>query len=102
MKTTQLLKVLSSDVKLKLIIHLYSCKLHECDVSTFVSLLNEKQANISKHLSDLKRLKIVNTIRQDKHIFYYIEPSFKDQYQPLLDALIKIQHLEKYECECAL
>ncbi|WP_426461510.1 transcriptional regulator [Mycoplasma hafezii] len=101
MTTTQLLTILSKEVKLKLIIHLYSCVDNECEVNSFVDAFHEKQANISKHLSDLKHLGIVDAHKNGVYAYYYMKPEFKKKYSKLLDEIIALEHLEKFECKCA-
>ncbi|RIV16839.1 ArsR/SmtB family transcription factor [Mycoplasmopsis gallopavonis] len=101
MKTTKLLTLLSKEVKLKLIIHLFSCVENECEVNTFVDILREKQANISKHLNDLKREGVVESRKVGVFVYYYMLPSFKNKYGALLEEIIKLEEMQKFECKCS-
>ncbi|WP_036451907.1 hypothetical protein [Mycoplasma buteonis] len=101
MTTVKLLGLLSKEVKLKLIIHLFSCVDNECEVNTFVDIFNEKQANISKHLSDLKRDKVVGVRKNGVYSYYYMLPSFRQKYANLMQEIINLEHFDKFECKCS-
>ncbi|VEU74318.1 ArsR/SmtB family transcription factor [Mycoplasmopsis citelli] len=97
---TTLFKFLSSQSKLKIIIHLYMCSKAECDVQTLCSLFNIRQANLSKHLSVLRSANIIKTKTKGIYVYYYINKDFCNKYHELLDLLANQECLQKYVCSC--
>ncbi|MFV8413894.1 ArsR/SmtB family transcription factor [Mycoplasma sp. Sp48II] len=103
MDTLQILNFLSKDVKLKLIIHLYTCHERECDVNDLLNALNEKQANVSKHLGNLKRAGVVKIRKEGVASYYYLAPAFIKKYGVLIEEimrLVKEDVYQKYTCKC--
>ncbi|QNM93881.1 helix-turn-helix transcriptional regulator [Mycoplasma sp. Pen4] len=100
MKLSKLLKILSSPIKLKLIIHLYTCHERECDVHELVELIGGKQANISKHLSNLRTEGIVAVKKDGLFSYYYISPEFVKKYGVLIEEIIDLESFDKILCKC--
>ncbi|VEU70366.1 ArsR/SmtB family transcription factor [Mycoplasmopsis glycophila] len=102
METTKILTILSKEVKLKLLIHLFSCVDNECEVNTFVEIFQEKQANISKHLNDLKKANLVGSRKVSTSVYYYMLDEAKQKYGKLLEEIMNLEALEKLTCKCNL
>ncbi|SJZ53398.1 ArsR/SmtB family transcription factor [Mycoplasmopsis verecunda] len=103
MNTTQVLTFLSKEVKLKLIIHLYTCHERECDVNDLQTVLNEKQPNISKHLGNLKQAGIVKIRKDGLNNYYYLDSNFAKKYGVLIEEimnLVKEDVYKEYACKC--
>ncbi|AKA49890.1 hypothetical protein VO56_01260 [Mycoplasmopsis gallinacea] len=100
MDMTDLFALLASPVKFKLIIHFYSCVENECDVQTLVQLFNEKQANISKHLSELKRKGVVDSKKEGLYNYYYLNKEFLDSFNEILKSIYNHPEVAKYSCSC--
>ncbi|ATO31158.1 transcriptional regulator [Mycoplasmopsis bovirhinis] len=95
-----LLNFLSKKIKKNIIMHLFTCHETECDVMMIVNALNAKQANISKHLNDLKKANIIAANKQGLYSYYYLTSEFLKKYKPLLKAIYLIDKERIYECEC--
>ncbi|QDF64895.1 ArsR/SmtB family transcription factor [Mycoplasma nasistruthionis] len=100
MEITELLSVLSKDVKLKLIVHLYTCHEKECDVQLLAEIMQEKQANVSKHLSNLRQAHIVDVKKTKTHAFYFINKDFAKKYGNLLEEIIELGDFKQISCKC--
>ncbi|WP_324672214.1 transcriptional regulator [Mycoplasma sp. 888] len=103
MTIEKFLTFMSKDVKRNLIIHLFTCHEKECDVLDLVDLLKEKQANVSKHLGDLRRDKVVARTKQGKNSKYYVTNEFKKQYGYLVEEIMEHSDpalLNKMACKC--
>ncbi|WP_036464943.1 metalloregulator ArsR/SmtB family transcription factor [Mycoplasmopsis sturni] len=100
MKETVLFKYLSSDAKLRIIVHLYMCNKAECNVQTLSKILSLKQANLSKHLASLRNANIVKTKTEGIFSYYQLSKTFCSKYHTILDWLVKQPKLEKYACSC--
>ncbi|ADE19885.1 ArsR/SmtB family transcription factor [Mycoplasma crocodyli] len=101
MKLNNFFKLCSSDVKLKIMIHLYSCDKNECDVNEFVRLFNEKQANISKHFMDLRKNKVVTTKKTAQNVFYKMSNTFKNQFNDYLHLMSHDHCYKDFSCSCS-
>ncbi|UUM19502.1 MULTISPECIES: helix-turn-helix transcriptional regulator [unclassified Mycoplasma] len=97
---TSLFKYLSSESKLKIIIHLYMCSKAECDVQTLSDLFKIRQANLSKHLSTLRSANVIKTKTKGIYVYYYINKDFCNQHHELLDLIAKEPSFQKYACSC--
>ncbi|MHA3795921.1 ArsR/SmtB family transcription factor [Mycoplasma sp. VS31B] len=103
MDTLQILNFLSKDVKLKLIIHLYTCHERECDVNDLLNSLQEKQPNVSKHLGNLKRAGVVKIRKEGVANYYYLDPGFVSKYGVLIEeimCLVQQDVYQQYACKC--
>ncbi|MFV8400941.1 ArsR/SmtB family transcription factor [Mycoplasma sp. 005V] len=103
MDTIQILNFLSKEVKLKLIIHLYTCHERECDVNDLLAAIKEKQANVSKHLGNLKKAGVVSIRKEGVGSYYYLTRSFVDKYGILVEEIMKLMKedvYQKYTCKC--
>lgn len=100
MNIIKLLEVLSSENKLKIIIHYLTC---ECDDSLCVNELQEElkltQSNLSKHLTSLKQLGILDVKTAEKKRIYSLDKNFKKEYFYLLNSLLKNKDIAKYQCK---
>ncbi|WP_223206555.1 helix-turn-helix domain-containing protein [Mycoplasmopsis canis] len=94
------LSFLSKKVKKNIIMHLYTCHEIECDVTALVNVLNEKQANVSKHLNDLKKANIIDANKEGLFSYYYLTDDFKNKFYLLLETIYKIDEQKIYECDC--
>ncbi|WP_322875827.1 transcriptional regulator [Mycoplasmopsis felis] len=99
MDISQVLSVLSKNVKRSIILHLFTCHQTECDVQMLVHLLKEKQSNVSKHLNDLRTLNIVDVNKKGLYNYYFLNEEFKEKYFNLL-TIIYQYHKQNIDCEC--
>ncbi|QKT05492.1 helix-turn-helix transcriptional regulator [Mycoplasma sp. OR1901] len=95
-----LLGLFSKDIKRKIILHLYSCHENECDVLTLANKFDSKQANISKHLMNLRNMDIVYAKKEGHNLYYQLVPHFKDKYSEFLQMMYKMDDSQDLECEC--
>lgn len=89
---------LSSQTKKEIIMHLYICKCKECYVSKVCSILKQKQANISKHIIDLKKANVVHFKKNKQNVQYCLSEEFIYQYYELLEFIKK---RESTKCYCS-
>lgn len=76
MKTiTELLKALSDETRLRIILLLNQSELCVCQLCGIMSL---SQPKISKHLSKLRDLGLVQDRREDKYVYYSLNGSHKE------------------------
>ncbi|QZE12319.1 helix-turn-helix transcriptional regulator [Mycoplasma sp. Ms02] len=98
---TRTLKILGSTVNLRLIVHLYLCSKNECNVQNIADALSLNQSRVSKHFMTLREAGIVETIKDKKEVFYKLSEDFKNEYQDLLDVIVKKECcLKEYYCTC--
>ncbi|MBN4083363.1 winged helix-turn-helix transcriptional regulator [Mycoplasma sp. CSL10137] len=97
---SSLLGLFSKDIKRKIILHLYSCHENECDVLTLANKFNSKQANISKHLMNLRTMEIVYAKKEGHNLYYQLMPDFKEKYSEFLQMMYKMDDSNNLECEC--
>lgn len=90
-------KFLSIKSKKDIIIHLFMCQCSDCSVSSLCKFTNNKQANVSKHLIDLKNENIVVSERKGKNIRYKLNDSFINEYEKILNWIIKRNN---FICKC--
>lgn len=93
----QVMMYLGSPTKRKIIIHLYTCFCTSCDIIKLCYILAQKQANVSKHLMDLKRVNMVEFQKIKQRIEYQLTPKFKKEYEDLLEFL---KNKEEDGCRC--
>ena len=95
MKTTELLKILSSETKARIITKLYSCT-REDSVNEICEEFDLKQSNVSKHLMDLRRLKIVEFTKNGKESTYKLCDEFLKKNEGLLLAIIENSNCDEF------
>lgn len=100
MKLNKFFRICSSDIKLKMLIHLYSCTQNDCDVQSFVDLLQQKQSNISKHFMELRSFGVVEWQKVKQKVFYELSPQFKTKYNDYLKLMAQDTTYAKYLCVC--
>lgn len=93
----QVMMYLGSPTKRKIIIHLYTCFCTSCDVTKLCHILEQKQANVSKHLMDLKRVNMVEFQKIKQHIEYQLTSEFKKECEGILEFL---KNKEEDRCRC--
>ncbi|SYV97307.1 ArsR/SmtB family transcription factor [Mycoplasmopsis edwardii] len=91
---------LSKTVKKNIIMHLYTCHEFECDVKTLVEILDEKQANVSKHLNDLKKANIIDAKKDGIFSYYYLTQEFLSKYKNILEDVYLLDKDRINECIC--
>lgn len=77
---TKLFKALSDDTRLRI---LHALSYRDLCICEMTALFNEAQSKISKHLSKLKDLGLVQTTLQEKYMYYTLTPD-----QALLTDLV--------------
>lgn len=101
MNTFELLKILSSESKAKIIFMYINCECHSHSVNDLCDKFNLNQANASKHLSSLHNDKILDNVKDGKEVFYRINPEFKAKYGKLINEIIgNIDENKKHTCSC--
>ena len=88
----EIFKFLSIDTKRKIILHLYTCKCNHCSVTNLCCISQCKQANISKHLMDLKKAKIVYYKKDKTSVRYFLEQKFIEEYRQILNFILENKH----------
>ncbi|MGZ9756338.1 hypothetical protein ACXYRQ_00350 [Mycoplasma sp. 394] len=99
MNLSDVLSILSKNIKRKIILHLFTCHEQECDVLTLAQTLKSKQANISKHLSDLKKKNIIDANKKGLFTYYFLNKKFKKKYFDLLNTTHTL-NTENVDCKC--
>lgn len=89
MKLFELLKVLSSESKAKIIMHFLNCGCTSAPTTSLCKGFELKQANYSKHLMDLKELRILDYVKSSKEIHYKINSEFANEYGELVKEIFK-------------
>lgn len=72
---TEIFKALSDLTRLRLLALVWDKEYCVCE---FAELLEQKQSNISRHLSILKQAGILERLRQDRHTLYRVSRDFID------------------------
>jgi len=85
MDITTILKLLSDEVRLRIINILNEGPLCVGEIQT---ILNIKQSNASRHLDKLKNSELVIYKKEAQWIYYKINRSYLDQY-PFINSLLK-------------
>lgn len=93
----EVFKFLSIPTKRRIIMHIYLCQCINCSVSELCFSVDGKQANVSKHLMDLKKSKIVFFVKNKQSSRYFLHKDFVNEYQFILD-FIKNNEIEKCCC----
>ncbi len=89
MKTIELMKIMSSSVKAKIILRLLKCKCVKPTVNELCEDFHLKQPNISKHFMDLREKGVVIFEKRGKEIFYTLDPNFKKDNGKILLAILE-------------
>ena len=91
-------KYLSCETKQMILLHLYTCCCLTCSVEKICFFTNSKQSNISKHLMDLKKEKIVEFQKNKTTVQYKLSDKFKNEYSQILDFILKNKPDKKCNC----
>jgi ArsR family transcriptional regulator len=86
-KLTNLFKILSDETRLRMIILLYQEELCVCEIS---GVLEAPQPRISKNLSKLRDLNLVDDERKERYVFYALRKDNKVLNKILKDILNNI------------
>ena len=76
-----LLKALADENRLRIIHLILQKELCVCEIET---ILNMTQSNVSRHLSKLKQVKIIESSKDGQWVHYRISPIFLEKYQGVL------------------
>lgn len=98
MKLENIFKVLSSKTKKDIILHIYLCECSDCNVEKLCLSCNSKQSNISKHLMDLKKHKIVEYTKEGKYIRYKLTNQFIKEYKQIIMFILEKE--KAFSCNC--
>lgn len=93
MRTEELLKILSSKTKAQIILRLLDCRMNP-SVGNLCDQLNLKQSNVSKHLMDLRRLKVVEYNKNGRESIYKLNDEFVNEHKDVIVAIA-----EKSKCQ---
>ena len=92
---------MASESKSKIIAHFWDCKCRDHDVTSMGRKLNIKQANMSKHISKLSSIKVLDCIKDGKERFYYINKEWKEEWKDIIVPQLKIESNKKFMCSCS-
>ncbi|MGM0397195.1 MAG: ArsR/SmtB family transcription factor [Bacillota bacterium] len=107
---TNIFKVLSDQTRLRVVVMLYKEELCVCEL---VGVLDVSQPKISKSLSKLRDLNLVEDDRKEKFVFYKLKKDNlmlnkiieqilenKDEYPQLAEDMERLAEKEKYLDQC--
>jgi|SRR6056297_498731 len=87
-KLTNIFKILSDETRLRMVLLLYQEELCVCELS---GVLEAPQPRISKNLSKLRDLSLVNDERKERYVFYTLRKDNKILNKILDDILNNIE-----------
>lgn len=93
------LKIWSSPTKAKIIAYYFHCKCSNCDVCTVYKTLGIKQANMSKHLSDLLEYNILEFSKDGKERIYKINEKWYSEWKSYIDLFLSNKEIF-ISCKC--
>ena len=104
-KYIEIFKALSDTTRLKIVWLLTNIDEKIC-VSEIVEVLDEYQYNVSRHLKILKKVKLVEEVKEGKWVFYYLTP-INTEFRQLIQDAIKLipesqMHNEINKCKILL
>ncbi len=70
-EAARLFKVLSNPVRLEIICHILSSR--EISVKNLTGFLDRRQANVSQHLAILRNTGIIDFIRKENNVCYFLK-----------------------------
>jgi ArsR family transcriptional regulator len=107
---TDIFKILSDETRLRVIVLLAQEKLCVCQMS---GILDTSQPKVSKCLSKLRDMKLVEDERKDKFVYYYLKANNEvlasilqytlehlSDYPQLVADKIKLSNKENYLTQC--
>lgn len=100
MNINELIAIIASENKLKIIAHYYycTCKNDRC-VGDLQNDLKMTQSNLSKHLTKLKEEGVLDVMVKHKKRVYSLNTSFKKQWGYILEPIISEKTIEKFVCD---
>ncbi len=93
-------KLLSSEIKSKLITHFWDCKCASHDVSNLVIKFNTTQSNLSKHINRLKEEKVLDCLAKGKERYYKINQKWKQEWKDIVEPQINLKINKSFKCTC--
>lgn len=103
MNIYDLMKILSSENKSKIIAHYWECNCvdHDC-VGDLQRQLNINQSNLSKHIAKLLKFGVLEYKQINKQRYYYLNLKFKHEYFDVINPIVNSRENIKYKCcECS-
>lgn len=95
----ELFKALSEESRLRIVSLLLDKDMCVCELE---NSLNMTQSNVSRHLSALKKCKILDSRKNAQWIYYYISPQFKEEHRLLWEYLsVNLKKLPTYADDVA-
>jgi len=80
MEIYEVLKIMSSENKAKIIAKFIDCdNCHNDTVGDMCGEVGLKQANLSKHLMELRQKGVLKDTKEGRKVIYTINPSFKKE-----------------------
>lgn len=99
MNINELLAIIASENKLKIIAHYYDCT---CEDDRCVSDLQDElkltQSNLSKHLTKLKEDGVLDVVVKHKERAYFLNKTFKKQWDHILKQIIDEKDVVAFKC----
>lgn len=93
-------KLLSSKLRLAIVMHLYSCSISDCNVDDLVQQFKVKQANLSKNLKILLDSNVIEFTKNKRFIYYKLTNSFLEEFREILDFTARRNEIKSYFCKC--
>lgn len=100
MNINELLEIVASENKLKIIAHFYNCTCKKAScVNDLKDELNLTQSNLSKHLTKLREEKVLDVTTDHKLRIYSINRDFKKEWRKILDPIINSELIKPFQCK---
>lgn len=100
MNINQLLEIIASENKLKIIAHYYNCTCkHASCVNDLKDELGLTQSNLSKHLTKLKEENVLDVAINHKLRIYSLNKEFKKEWKKVLDPIVNHEPIKAFQCK---
>lgn len=95
-----LLKIIGSENKIKIIAHFWNCKCNnERCVTDIQKEMKLSQSSLSKHMTALQKEGILDFAQEHKHKYYSINKDFKNKWYDIVNPIVEYEIIKKNQCE---
>lgn len=103
MEIFDVLKLISSENKIKIIAHFWNCKCNnERCVTDIQNEMKLSQSSLSKHLTGLQKEGVLDFSQDHKRKYYSINLEFKKEWFSIIDPIVESGIIKKKQCkDCA-